>query len=78
MNDVEGAQETEQERTYQIGTVSSLTGIDAHTIRAWERRYRAIEPMRSEPSSMKAGSSPHLRVCPIPAQHGKTSSTARL
>ena len=48
MNNVEGAQETEQERTYQIGTVSSLTGIDAHTIRAWERRYRAIEPMRSE------------------------------
>ena len=48
MNDAEGAQETEQERTYQIGTVSSLTGIDAHTIRAWERRYRAIEPMRSE------------------------------
>lgn len=36
------------ERTYQIGTVSSLTGIDAHTIRAWERRYGAIKPLRSE------------------------------
>lgn len=35
-------------RMYQIGTVSSLTGIDAHTIRAWERRYGAIKPTRSE------------------------------
>ena len=35
-------------RLYQIGTVSSLTGIDAHTIRAWERRYGAIKPIRSE------------------------------
>ena len=35
-------------RSYQIGTVSSLTGIDAHTIRAWERRYGAIKPARSE------------------------------
>jgi DNA-binding transcriptional MerR regulator len=39
---------SEGPRTYQIGTVSSLTGIDAHTIRAWERRYGAIKPMRSE------------------------------
>lgn len=38
----------ENRRTYQIGTVSSLTGIDAHTIRAWERRYGAIKPSRSE------------------------------
>ena len=35
-------------RHYQIGTVSSLTGIDPHTIRAWERRYGAIKPTRSE------------------------------
>ncbi len=35
-------------RVYQIGTVSSLTGVDAHTIRAWERRYGAIKPNRSQ------------------------------
>jgi DNA-binding transcriptional MerR regulator len=35
-------------RTYQIGTVSTLTGIDPHTIRAWERRYAAVKPMRTE------------------------------
>ena len=38
----------EPARVYQIGTVSSLTGVDAHTIRAWERRYGAIKPNRSE------------------------------
>lgn len=34
-------------RHHQIGTVSSLTGVDVHTIRAWERRYGAIKPLRS-------------------------------
>jgi len=38
----------EANNAYQIGTVSSLTGIDAHTLRAWERRYGAIKPNRSE------------------------------
>jgi len=38
----------EATNAYQIGTVSSLTGIDAHTLRAWERRYGAIKPNRSE------------------------------
>lgn len=33
---------------YAIGTVSSLTGLDPHTIRAWERRHRAVVPGRSE------------------------------
>jgi len=42
------ADETNLERLYQIGTVSTLTGIDPHTIRAWERRYDAIKPSRSE------------------------------
>ena len=38
---------TDAERSYQIGTVASLTGVDPHTIRAWERRYGAIAPSRS-------------------------------
>lgn len=44
-------EDTSQEstpHTYQIGTVATLTGIDPHTIRAWERRYGAIKPTRSE------------------------------
>ena len=31
---------------YNIGTVAGLTGLDPHTIRAWERRYAAVQPMR--------------------------------
>ncbi len=42
------ADDANPERLYQIGTVSTLTGIDPHTIRAWERRYDAITPSRSE------------------------------
>jgi DNA-binding transcriptional MerR regulator len=38
---------------FRIGTVSHLTGIDPHTIRAWERRYGAIEPGRSEGGSRR-------------------------
>ncbi len=34
--------------TYTIGTLSSLTGLSQHTIRAWERRYSALSPNRSE------------------------------
>lgn len=32
---------------YQIGTVASLTGLDPHTIRAWERRHGAVRPRRT-------------------------------
>ncbi len=33
---------------YQIGTVATLTGLDPHTIRAWERRHGAVEPDRTD------------------------------
>ena len=33
--------------TYTIGTLASLTGLSTHTIRAWERRYSALEPERT-------------------------------
>jgi len=33
--------------SYAIASVSRLTGIDAHTIRAWERRHRAVVPART-------------------------------
>jgi DNA-binding transcriptional MerR regulator len=33
---------------FQIGTVSTLTGLHPHTIRAWERRHAAVLPLRSE------------------------------
>ncbi|MEM1418922.1 MAG: MerR family transcriptional regulator [Myxococcota bacterium] len=34
--------------SYRIGTVSRITGVDTHTLRAWERRYGAIRPMRTD------------------------------
>lgn len=36
------------EKLYTIGTVSKLTGIGAITLRAWERRYGLIQPVRKE------------------------------
>lgn len=36
------------EKLFTIGTVSKLTGIGAITLRAWERRYGLITPVRKE------------------------------
>jgi len=32
---------------YQISAVAKLTGLSVHTIRAWEKRYGAVEPVRT-------------------------------
>ena len=36
------------EHRHAIGAVESRTGLSAHTIRAWEKRYGAVEPARTE------------------------------
>ena len=36
------------ERNYSIQFVSKITGINAHTIRAWEKRYSAVVPNRTD------------------------------
>jgi methanogenic corrinoid protein MtbC1 len=33
---------------YRIGAVSKLTGLSVDTLRAWERRYGAVVPMRGD------------------------------
>lgn len=33
---------------YTIKTVTALTGINTETLRAWERRYRTIQPLRDK------------------------------
>src|SRR6185295_16938323 len=33
--------------SFSIQTAAERTGLTPHVIRAWERRYRAIEPQRS-------------------------------
>ncbi len=32
---------------HRIGAVADATGLTTHTIRVWERRYRAVEPLRT-------------------------------
>jgi DNA-binding transcriptional MerR regulator/methylmalonyl-CoA mutase cobalamin-binding subunit len=34
--------------TYSLGVVSRLTGLSPHVLRAWERRYGAVDPLRTE------------------------------
>lgn len=41
------ATRTEAPGLYPIRTVSSLTGVNAVTLRAWERRYGLIQPQRT-------------------------------
>ena len=35
-------------RKYQIKDLERVTGIKAHTIRIWEKRYKILTPERSE------------------------------
>lgn len=41
-------QSAQQQGLFPIGTVSSLTGVNAVTLRAWERRYGLIQPTRTD------------------------------
>mgnify|MGYP001812201331 CR=1 FL=1 len=34
--------------TYSLGTVARVTGLTPDTLRAWERRYGAVEPLRTD------------------------------
>ena len=38
----------EENYRYGIQFVSKITGINSHTVRAWENRYNAITPMRDK------------------------------
>ncbi|MEL6141149.1 MAG: MerR family transcriptional regulator, partial [Bacteroidota bacterium] len=33
---------------YSIGDLEKLSGVKAHTIRAWEQRYGVIQPKRTD------------------------------
>ena len=41
-------QENDLENVYKIGAVSRITGIGSETLRAWERRYSAVTPLRTD------------------------------
>lgn len=40
--------ETTMKGQYSIKDLEKITGIKAHTLRIWEKRYRVIEPKRTE------------------------------
>lgn len=41
------------ETCYKIGAVARITGIGTETLRAWERRYNAVVPMRGDSGDRK-------------------------
>jgi MerR family transcriptional regulator, light-induced transcriptional regulator len=47
-------------KLYQIADLEQLTGIKAHTIRIWEKRYNLIEPIRTS-TNIRRYSDDHLR-----------------
>ncbi len=47
---------------FSIGTVAGLTGLDPHTIRAWERRHAAVVPGRSPGGTRRYDDSHVLRL----------------
>lgn len=48
--------------TYPMRAVSRLTGLTADTIRAWERRYRAVKPERTEGNARRYSESEVRRL----------------
>ena len=36
------------DETYSVGAVSKVTGLSPDVLRAWERRYGVVEPLRTE------------------------------
>ena len=49
--------------TYSVAQVEALTGIKAHTLRIWERRYDFLEPMRT-PTNIRYYSDAQLKKLP--------------
>ena len=50
----------DNERTYPIKVVARRTGLTAHAIRAWEKRYGAVEPVRT-PTNRRVYTEEHLQ-----------------
>lgn len=53
--------------TYSLGAVSRLTGLSAHVLRAWERRYGAVVPLRTPGGTRRYRESDVARLCKLRA-----------
>jgi DNA-binding transcriptional MerR regulator len=63
---------------YAIGTVAGLTGLDPHTIRAWERRYGAVRPERSPRGSRRYNAAAVARLQLLKALVGAGESISEI
>lgn len=52
-------------QTYRIGAVARLTGIAPDTLRVWERRYQAVQPIRTDGGIRLYGAEDVGRLCLI-------------
>jgi DNA-binding transcriptional MerR regulator len=50
------------EPTYSLGAVVRLTGLSAHVLRAWERRYGAVRPLRTDGGTRRYREADVLRL----------------
>lgn len=46
--ELEASPSAESCETFVISTVARLTGLSVHTIRAWEKRYNVVDPLRTD------------------------------
>jgi len=69
------------ETTYPMGAVTRITGLSADVLRAWERRYRVVEPLRTEGGTRRyrASDLERLRLVKASVDAGhRISEVARL
>jgi DNA-binding transcriptional MerR regulator len=55
---------------YSINDLEKLSGINAHTIRVWERRYHILEQHRTETNRRRYGDNELRRIINISILHG--------
>jgi DNA-binding transcriptional MerR regulator len=70
-----------EERTFPVGAVTRLTGLSPDVLRAWERRYGVVEPLRTAGGTRRYRESDvaHLRRVKAAVDAGhRISEVARL
>lgn len=63
---------------YSINDLEKLSGIKAHTIRVWERRYRILEQHRTETNRRRYGDSELRRIINIAILHSNGFKISRI
>lgn len=66
-----------EEKRYAIREVSELTGVKPVTLRAWQRRYNIIQPLRTEKGHRLYTSSTSNRLKPSKGGWKKGSRLAK-